>query len=121
MTEIDEPPLNSVSPALTSLIASSTESQTLRLRGTGASAATFKNLSACVDQAACTCTRFTRTMWARYTAVDGCLDIDRKSISCGVATGAIQVPGATSSEWLWNVPRIMITVRLKYICGLRSW
>lgn len=50
--QTNEPPLSSVSPDLTSLIASSTESQTLRLRGTGAPAATFKNLNVCVDQAA---------------------------------------------------------------------
>ena len=47
-----EPPLNSISPDLTSLMASSTESQTLRLRGTGAPAVTFKNLSVCADHVA---------------------------------------------------------------------
>ena len=81
--ETYEPPLNSVSPDLTSLIASSTESQTLRLRGTGASVATFKNLSVCVGQAACTCTWFTRAMRARYATVDGCLDIDLRNIIVG--------------------------------------
>ena len=82
-TETYEPPLNSISPDLTSLIASSTESQTLRLRGTGASAVTFKNLSVCVDQAACTCTWFTRAMRARYTMVDGCRGIDLRNIIVG--------------------------------------
>jgi hypothetical protein len=84
-----EPPLNSVSPDLTPLIASSTESQTLRLRGTGAPAATFKNLNVCVDQAARTCAWFTRAKQPRYATVEGCLDIDLRNIFCGVVTDIV--------------------------------
>jgi len=115
-TEKDQtngPPLSSVSPGLTSLIASSTESQTLRLWGTGAPAATFKNLSVCVDQAACTWAWFARAMRARYATVDGCLDIDLKNIVGGVVTDRVQVSGEACSECPRTVPRIMITVRVK--------
>ena len=107
------PPLSSVSPDLTSLIASSTESQTLRLRGTGAPAATFKNLNVCVGQAACTCAWFTRATRTRYAAVDGCLDIDLRNIICGVMTDIVQVPRATFNACLSIVLRIMIMVRYR--------
>ena len=92
--ETYEPPLSSVSPDLTSLIASSTESQTLRLRGTGAPAATFRDLNACVDQTACACAQwFTRAMRARYATVDGCLDVDLRNIFVGWWRTQIKLQG----------------------------
>ena len=92
--ETYEPPLSSVSPDLTSLIASSTESQTLRLRGTGAPAATFRDLNACVDQTACACAQwFTRAMLARYATVDGCLDVDLRNIFVGWWRTQIKLQG----------------------------
>ena len=122
--QIYEPPLSSVSPDLTSLIASSTESQTLRLRGTGASAATLKHLSVCDDQVA------RRLVWsilvirARYATVDGCLDIDLRSIFCRVVTGMVQVSREAFNTHSHGVLRIMIMVRRKVsedeVMGFRS-
>ena len=63
----------------------------MRLRGTGATAATFKSLNVCVDQVACTWTRFTLVMRARCATVDVYLDIDLKSIFSGVVKGIGQV------------------------------
>jgi len=82
--ETYEPPLNNVSPDLTSLIASSTESQTLRLRGTGAPAATLRDLDVCADQTARACAqRSTRATRARHATVDGGLDVDLRNIFVG--------------------------------------
>jgi len=107
------PPLSNVSPDLTSLIASSTESQTLRLRGTGVPALAFKNLNVCVGQAAGTCAWFTRVMWARCATVDGCRDIDLRNIFCEVVMDIVQVPRTTFNTCLSTVLRIMIMVRYR--------
>lgn len=102
------------------MIASSTESQTLRLRGTGAPAATLRNLNPFVDQAACTWGWFTHAIRARYAMVDGCLGISLKSIFRGVVTEIVQVPRTTFNACVWAVPRIMIMVRKKQATTMDS-
>lgn len=80
----------------------------------------FKNLNVCVDQATCTCAWFARATRERYAMVDGCLDMDLKSIFCGVVIDTVQVPRVVFNPRISSVLRIMVMVRQEARRVMRS-